>query len=292
MMNLGKIAAVTISTSNLNKMVEVYQEFLRYRVTKSGQITSKESSAWGAENITDADYVVMQPEKSDDFSFRFIHQPDQSNYIAFKSAGWNAAELIVEDVDGLAVQLENSPFKIIGAPADLSFTKDIRAMQVMGPANEILYLTQFKKIVPEFDSPKPRCFVDQTFIVVLAGKSLNEMQDYFHENFALAKATIIESRIRSISRVFNYPEDTKYKAAALTLKGQSMIELDELPKEGSKRSSLDGCLPAGIAMVSFYYYESSEKCKNTYLSNLPNHALRRCSVKRGITKELIELIHH
>lgn len=292
MMNLGKIAAVTISTSNLNKMVEVYQEFLRYRVTKSGQITSKESSAWGAENITDADYVVMQPEKSDDFSFRFIHQPDQSNYIAFKSAGWNAAELIVEDVDGLAVKLENSPFKIIGAPADLSFTKDIRAMQVMGPANEILYLTQFKKIVPEFDSPKPRCFVDQTFIVVLAGKSLDEMQDYFHENFALAKATIIESRIRSISRVFNYPEDTKYKAAALTLKGQSMIELDELPKEGSKRSSLEGYLPAGIAMVSFYYYESSEKCKNTYLSNLPNHALRRCSVKRGITKELIELIYH
>jgi len=292
MTNLGKIAAVTISTSDLNRIVEVYQEFLKYRITKSGQITVKESSAWGAENITDADYVVMQPEKSDDFSFRFIHQPDQSNYIAFKSAGWNAAELIVEDVDGLAVKLENSPFKIIGAPADLSFTKDIRAMQVMGPANEILYLTQFKKIVPEFDSPKPRCFVDQTFIVVLAGKSLNEMQDYFHENFALAKATIIESRIRSISRVFNYPEDTKYKAAALTLKGQSMIELDELPKEGSKRSSLEGYLPAGIAMVSFYYYESSEKCKNTYLSNLPNHALRRCSVKRGITKELIELIYH
>ena len=292
MTNLGKVAAVTISTSDLNRIVEVYQEFLKYRITKSGQITVKESSAWGAENITDADYVVMQPEKSDDFSFRFIHQPDQSNYIAFKSAGWNAAELIVEDVDGLAVKLENSPFKIIGAPADLSFTKDIRAMQVMGPANEILYLTQFKKIVPEFDSPKPRCFVDQTFIVVLAGKSLDEMQDYFHENFALTKATIIESRIRSISRVFNYPEDTKYKAAALTLKGQSMIELDELPKEGSKRSSLEGYLPAGIAMVSFYYYESSEKCKNTYLSNLPNHALRRCSVKRGITKELIELIYH
>ncbi len=161
----------------------------------------------------------------------------------------------------------------------------------MGPANEILYLTQFKKIVPEFDNPKPRCFVDQTFIVVLAGKSLDEMQDYFHENFALAKATIIESRIRSISRVFNYPEDTKYKAAALTLKGQSMIELDELPKEGSKRSSLDGYLPAGISMVSFHYYESSEKCKNTYPSNLPNHELRRCSVKRGITNELIELIH-
>ena len=291
MMNLGKIAAVTISTSDLNKMVWVYQEFLRYRVTKSGQITAKESSAWGAENLTNADYVVMQPEKSDDFSFRFIHQPDQSNYIAFKSVGWNAAELIVEDVDGLAVQLENSPFKIIGSPADLSFTKDIRAMQVMGPANEILYLTQFKNKVPEFDSPKPRCSVDQTFIVVLAGKSLDEMQGYFQANFKLPKATVIESRIRSISRVFNFPADTKYKAAALALRDQSMIELDELPKEGNNRLSLDGYLPAGISMVSFLYYESSDKLKNTYPSKLPNHLLRRCSVKRGITNELIELIH-
>ena len=291
MMNLGKIAAVTISTSDLNKMVEVYQEFLRYRVTKSGRITAKESSAWGAENLTNADYVVMQPEKSDDFSFRFIHQPYQSNYIAFKSVGWNAAELIVEDVDGLAVQLENSPFKIIGSPADLSFTKDIRAMQVMGPANEILYLTQFKNKVPEFDSPKPRCAVDQTFIVVLAGRSLDEMQGYFHANFKLPKATVIESRIRSISRVFNFPADTKYKAAALALKDQSMIELDELPKKGNNRLSLDGYLPAGIAMVSFLYYESSEKFKNTYPSKLPNNELRRCSVKRGITNELIELIH-
>jgi len=187
--------------------------------------------------------------------------------------------------------LENSPFKIIGAPADLSFTKDIRAMQVLGPADEILYLTQFKKIVPQFDSPKPRCFVDQTFIVVLAGKSLDEMQDYFHNNFGLAKATIIESRIRSISRVFNFPADTKYKAAALALKDQSMIELDELPKEGNNRFSLDGYLPAGIAMVSFLHYASGEKLKNTYHSNLPSHESRLCSVQKGTTNELIELIH-
>jgi len=291
MTNLGKITAVTITTSDLNRIVEVYEKFLKYRVTKTGQITPKESSAWNADLLTNTDYVVVQPEKSDDFSFRFIHQPDQSNYIAFKSTGWNAAELIVEDVDELAVELENSPFKIIGAPADLSFTKDIRAMQVIGPANEILYLTQFKKNVPEFDGPKPRCSVDQTFIVILAGKSLDEMQDYFHNNFGLAKATIIESRIRSISRVFNYPEDTKYKAAALALKDQSMIELDELPKEGNNRFSIDGYLPAGIAMVSFLYYESPEASKNTYPSNLPSHESILCSVQKGTTNELIELIH-
>ena len=109
MTNLGKITAVTITTSDLNRMVEVYEKFLKYRVTKTGQINTQESSAWNANLLINADYVVMQPEQSDDFSFRFIHQPDQSNYIAFKSTGWNAAELIVEDVDGLAVELENSP---------------------------------------------------------------------------------------------------------------------------------------------------------------------------------------
>ena len=120
---------------------------------------------------------------------------------------------------------------------------------------------------------------------------MDEMQDYFHAHFGLAKATIIESRVRSISRVFNYPEDTKYKAAALALKDQSMIELDELPKEGNNRFSIDGYLSAGIAMVSFLYYEFPEVSKNTYLSNLPFHESVLCSVQKGSTNELIELIH-
>ena len=108
----------------------------------------------------------------------------------------------------------------------------------------------------------------------------------------MVKATIIESRIRSISRVFNFPADTKYKAAALALKGQSMIEIDGLPKEGENRFFLDGYLPAGIAMVSFLHYESGKKLKNTYHSNLPSHESRLCSVQKGTTNELIELIHH
>ena len=48
---------------------------------------------------------------------------------------------------------------------------------------------------------------------------------------------------------------------------------------------------AVLLYESFLYYKSSDKCKRTYPSKLPNHELRRCSVKRGITNELIELIH-
>jgi len=45
-------------------------------------------------------------------------------------------------------------------------------------------------------------------------------------------------------------------------------------------------------MVSFLHYESGEKLKNKYHSNLPSHEPRLCSVQKGTTHELIELIHH
>ena len=66
----------------------------------------------------------------------------------YTTYGWSASELIVQDVDQLADDLADSPFEIIGPPKNLSFTDDIRAMQVLGPANEILYLTQVKDNVP------------------------------------------------------------------------------------------------------------------------------------------------
>jgi len=60
----------------------------------------------------------------------------------------SAAELIVDDVDALAAELASSPFRIIGGPADLSFSDQIRAMQVVGPAREVLYLTQADQMPP------------------------------------------------------------------------------------------------------------------------------------------------
>src|SRR6056297_2479657 len=94
--------------------------------------------------------------------------------------GWNAAELIVEDVDGLAAELEDSPFRIVGPPEDLSFSEAIRAMQVIGPAEEVLYLTMVKEPLPGFDLPRPACPVDRTFIVILGGTDMGAMQAFYH----------------------------------------------------------------------------------------------------------------
>ena len=147
----------------------------------------------------------MSPESSDDFFFRFVEQSSDDDYVPFGTFGWNAAELIVKDVDESAEKLIGSPIEVIGEPADLSFTDQIRAMQILGPSKEIIYLTQFKSKLDEFDSPTPRCDIDQTFIVILAGENIDEMQSFLNETLSIKKAPPMQSRIRSISKVFGLP---------------------------------------------------------------------------------------
>ena len=290
-MNIGKISAVTIPSPDLSKSVEQYIEFLNYRLVEEGQVSKEEAIAWKAENIEGADYVVLQPENSNDFAFRFIKQEIQGEYIPFKTSGWNAAELIVRNVDEMAIKLSNSDFEIIGPPADLSFTDQIRAMQVIGPSMEILYLTEFKSKLPEFDSPIARCDVDQTFIVILAGSSMDQMQEFYCDSFNLERAVVMDSRIRAISRVFGNPEDTKYKSAAIPIKDQCLIEIDELPHGSAIRSSEPGYLLPGISMVSFLYYGEDNEHAEIYRCNLPHLKDKQCSSIHGNDQEIIELIH-
>ena len=289
-MNIGRISAVTIPSPDLSNTAEVYAHFLGYRIVDRGQITKQEATNWNAVNIEGSNYIILQPENSDDFSFRFIEQDIQNDYIPFKSPGWNAAELIVKDVDDLAQKLFNSEFEIIGPPADLSFTDQIRAMQVIGPSKEILYLTQFKSKLQEFDSPEARCDVDQAFIVILAGESMEQMQNFYCESFNLEKASVVDSRIRAISRVFGKPEHTQYKSAALPIKDQSLIEIDELPEGSERRLGERGYLLPGISIVSFLCYEN-ELDADCYRCSLPNLQSKKCSVVHGQNQEIIELIH-
>ena len=146
---------------------------------------------------------------------------------------------------------------------------------------KILYLTQFKRKIKEFDSPTPRCSVDQTFIVILAGKSIDSMQEYYAREFNLRKSPIMESRIRSISKAFNLPEETKYNAAAIAIKDQCLIELDEMPKEASERSVSQGYLSPGISIVYLKLYDRTEMI-NGYESYLPNLDQSKYAFERAL----------
>ena len=281
---------MTITSPDLDRVIDIYSKYLGYRLISSTTVSAEQAKRWDAENIEGSKMIFMSPESSNDFFFRFIEQDIDEDYVPFGTYGWNAAELIVKDVDQSAEKLIGSPFEVIGEPADLSFTDQIRAMQILGPSKEIIYLTQFKSKLDEFDSPSPRCDIDQTFIVILAGENLDQMQSFLHQELSVKKAAPMQSRIRAISKVFDLPEDTKYKSAALAIRGQSLIELDEMPSKAGPRSCRPGYLPSGISIVSFIAHDSGLIGK-TYDSNIPSFEKFQASTIKGYSSELIEIIN-
>lgn len=252
---LGPITAVTFTAPDLDEVRELYGHYLDYRVVTDSTVPADQALAWGADAVAGRHMVELAPAVGDDFRFRVI-QAGADEYVPFASHGWNAAELIVRDVDALAERLAGSPFEIIGEPQDLSFSEDIRAMQVLGPGRELLYLTQFKASVPGLDVPVPRCDVDRTFIVILGGPSMNALQAFYADSFGLPRPAVVESRVKGMSAAFGLSPDHRYPIAALPVAGQSLIELDEMPAAAAAREARDGELPPGIAIVSFAGSES------------------------------------
>jgi catechol 2,3-dioxygenase-like lactoylglutathione lyase family enzyme len=291
---LGRISTVTITTPDLRASTSAYQRYLGYRVSDDGAIGRDAARAWGRPTLASARAVLMEPESGADTYLRFVEGPAYVDYQPFACLGWNALELIVADVDRLAALLAGAPFHVIGPPADLSFSDQIRAMQVVGPSREVLYLTQIKSKLPIFDTPDAASFVDRVFIVILGGASLEGLQDYYHEQHGLARAQVLPSVISVLSAQFGLPADHLHPIAALQLPGQCYIEADQMPAAVLPRPCQPGQMPPGVAMVSFEVDRLPETVPGALgdihcSPGLPYDGRRSCACV-GAAGELIELI--
>ena len=77
------------------------------------------------------------------------------------------------------------------------------------------------------------------------------LQSFMAETFAIAEAPAVESRVKGMSAAFGLSPEHRYPIAALTLAGQCLIEVDQMPAQARARTTIDGELPAGISIVSF-----------------------------------------
>jgi len=291
---LGRISTVTITTPDLRASTSAYQRYLGYRITDDGAVGRDTARAWGRSALASARAVLMEPESGADTYLRFVEGPSYVDYEPFACLGWNAAELLVRDVDRLADELRGAPFRIIGPPADLSFSDQIRAMQVVGPAREVLYLTQIKSKLPVFDTPDATSFVDRVFIVILGGASLDGLQDYYHEQHGLPRAPAMPSVISVLSAQFGLPPDHLHPIAAIPVPGQCYIEADQMPAAARPRPCFPGQLPPGVSMVSFEVDRLPDTVSGALgeihrSATLPYAGRRACACV-GAAGELIELI--
>ena len=293
MSRIGPISCVTIAAPELQRMIDTYRLYLGYELVDHGRVLAAQAQLWGRPTLAGRRYAIMLPGGEGTTSFRFVESPASPAYVPFRHLGWNAAELMVQDTDAVAARLADSPFQVIGPPADLSFSDKIRAMQVLGPARESLYLTSFKEKLPEFDTPDPTHFIDRVFIVILGGRTATELNAFYTHHFDVGTAPVIPGVISVVSKAHGLPLDTKHELAAIALTGQSYIEADTMPASTLPRSHAGEELPPAISMVSFGVDRLPETLRwvsePQLLPQAPYHG-RRAALTVGAAGELIELI--
>jgi catechol 2,3-dioxygenase-like lactoylglutathione lyase family enzyme len=249
---LTAIIAVTLTVPDLPTAEEAYSRWFGYQVVERGLVSRPLAAGWGAPMSEGRRYVLLQPASGEPVYLRMVQSPATAGFEVMKTHGWNANEILVEDPDRLATQLDGSPFRIIGAPRPLSTSPAVRAMQVIGPAGELNYLT---RIPPDgssvFIKTSARSFVDRTFIVVLGGPSMAAMRDFYRDVLGMKVTEPVAAAINVLQNAYAQPASATTPLAIVSISDGFLIELDEYPAAARSRPRRDGDLPPGIAMVSF-----------------------------------------
>jgi hypothetical protein len=250
--NLGQIAGATISIPDLDHAIAAYSQYLGYRGSTS-LVGADLAARLGAPQVEGARMAMLWPESGERTFLRLIESPGLSDYKPLTTLGWNAIEIVVQDLTGLSAKLAQSPFKIIGEPRvlDFDFTDQISAMQVVGPGGEVLYLTEIKSPVPGFDLPEAKSYVGRIFVMILGTAALDAALAYFADTFGTQAGPVFQAKIEVLSDAFGMARSVRHTLTTLSLPEQSLIEVDAFPKAAAARP-VDRCgLLPGIVMASF-----------------------------------------
>ena len=278
--HLGPVIMATLLTRDLALCVSAYETYLHVRVQSQAKISGEQAKFWETLHLAGCTYAVLANERGEPF-LRIIEDPNCAVIDTLKHTGWMALEIVVKDVDAIASTLEVSPFEVLRPVADLSLSAQIRAVQVRGPAGEILYLTQINGAVPPFDLPIARCAVDKVFIPVLCTHSRKQSLT-FYENLSGNTGLKFDTKITVINQAYGYAIDTSHPVASLQLKANSLIEIDQV--DAAKPS---GARPkSGIMMVTF----AADKLPRGGTGKDCSTGSKHSMIMRGTANEMIELV--
>jgi hypothetical protein len=249
----GPLCHATLIVDATAPLVSAYAA-LGLVVVAEQRISSAQATAWGHSVLHDRRCVELGAGSPAQTLLRLIEVPGTPARPTRFSHGWLALEILVRDVDALALALPAGAFDVVGAPADLALTPHIRAMQVVGPAGEMLYLTQVKAPVPPFVLPLSAGLpatqpVGALFIAVLSTPS---RETVLHNLAALAPLATLrfETKVTVLNRALGRPINTTWPLATAQFAGASLFEIDEVQDPEVGAAPRVGGLPAGLAWVT------------------------------------------
>jgi len=291
---LTAIIAVTLTVPDLGAIERAYGGHLGYEVVERGTLPAELAALWNAPALAEREYLLMRPASGAPVYLRVIQQDLVEGYAAMKTWGWNSNEILVQDTHAVRDRLEGSPFQVIGEPRGLSMNPDIVAMQALGPAGELIYLTRIPEGKSLFNLGSARSFVDRTFIVVLGGPDMEAMRAFYADRLGMPVTPPGPSTISVLAATWGLPPETQFPLAIVQFPKDFLIELDEYPSRAVARPRREGELPPGIAMVTFRTGEIDRLDGEFIVSPRRIEASpyngRRAALLRGAAGELIELI--
>lgn len=245
------IRGTTLTVADLATSRDLYCDWLDYTCVETGEVSSDLAQSWGTPKSAGCPYVVLQPASKREIYIRLIEQPAVPDYKPLRSFGWAAIEICNQDTLAVNERMERSPFKIIGPPKELDGMPAIFPMQVEGPDQEIVYLTEIRDDLAEYDLPRAQSLIDSLFILVLACSDMEATGAWMQKHLVIDKGRSIELIYSMINNAFDLPADTKHTIATLKHGRDVFLEIDQYPAATTARPTHDGMLPPCAAIASF-----------------------------------------
>lgn len=249
---LNRLAGFTITATDPIAAARHYVAHLGYVVFDQGIITPEQAEQWRTPNMTGRHYVELHvPASTRPGCFvRFIEQAPFPG-LPLLGHGWNAMEVLCQNPYELAKDFAGSPFKVVIPPRPLPFDPDLHAMQVIGPAGELIYFTSLPTHKALLDLRPAEQRVDEPFIAILGGPDIDAMLGFYRTQLATPTLPPAPVNVRIINDEFALGDDARVPLGIVKLPRYHLIEVDEHPSASQPRPRRGGELPPGIAMVSF-----------------------------------------
>lgn len=289
------LRAATLTVADLARSIDLYGRFLDFSAIERGTVADDLAASWDAPSSAARPYAILAPSSGAEIYLRFIEQPKVQGFKALRSFGWNAIEICVTDIAAAHARMESSPFEIIGPPREIDGLPAIHPMQVKGPDEEIVYLTQIKEDLPAFDLPRAATLIDKLFILVLGCSdmkaSLAWMQAHVGLEIGRDKMDIVYTML---AKAYGTPMDELHTISTMIHGRDVFLELDQYPAAAVVRSRHAGMLAPGCA-IGTLWHPDFDRLPGPWITppvvrDGPIYKGKRVATKKDLDGALIEIV--
>jgi catechol 2,3-dioxygenase-like lactoylglutathione lyase family enzyme len=289
------LRAATLTVADIDRSIGLYERFLDYSVIERGNVPGDLAASWDAPASAGRPCAILAPSSGAEIYLRFIEQPKVPGFKALRSYGWNAIEICVTDIAAANARMEASPFEIIGPPREIDGLPAIHPMQVKGPDEEIVYLTQIKDDLPAFDLPRAATLIDKLFILVLGCSdmqaSLRWMCEHVGVEVGRDKMEIVYTML---AKAYGTPMDELHTISTMIHGRDVFLELDQYPPAAVQRSRHAGMLPPGCA-IGTLWHPQFDSLPGPWITppevrEGPIYKGKRVATKKDLDGALIEIV--